>query len=178
MTRKPFLLTTTRIGAFILMHVVTWMTLTAAVTTTAVYTIARSLRIQERVSTWSNDDAVVHAVLRRLRHDIADTGNARIDGAADGADLVLRQTGRTVRYRNVGRTVERIEQPDEGRAVTHTWLPARASLRWSIEDAANGKLVWVRVQMTDSVHHDDAPKRDRYATAIRVGGAAVQEARP
>lgn len=171
-------MTTKRKRAFTLMHTLLWVTLLAMITTLGTYLITRSLRIQSRVSVWSNDDAVAGSLLLRLRQDTASARDAAVPADAP-AELLLRNANGEIRYRSDHDTVERTEPANGGPPVRHVWRFGRSSVRWLLEVLpGGGKVVWARVEMLDPVDQGAPPVVHRYATAWRVGTNPLAEGLP
>ncbi|MBN1492062.1 MAG: hypothetical protein JXA69_19265 [Phycisphaerae bacterium] len=162
--------------AFTLMHVIATIALAGLVTTAATLTITRCLRVQHRVSTWTNDDAATQGILQRLRQDVGQARTAEI--ATDPANaLILRGPDLEVRYAATDHLVERTEQQIGKAPIRHTWRLERTSLQWTIERAGDEALVWMRVEMVDPITRK-APMTHRYAVGLRCGGAGTQEQEP
>ena len=166
----------THARAFTLLHVLTVAAFAGLITTAATLTITRCLRIQHRVASWNNDEAVTRTVLQRLRNDVHEACTANLATESTTA-LVLHGREAEVRYAVTDHVVERIEQREDGMPTRCTWPIERTSLQWTIERVGNETLVWTRVEIVDPITRK-APMTHRYGVGVRCCGIDRREEQP
>ncbi len=160
--------------AFTLMHALLYTTLSGVILTVAGYAITQSLRIQQRISIWANDDTITQGLLQQMRRDASAANEAQVV-QEDSPVLVFQEKAGQVRYRTNGNVIERAAQAEGRPTDKRTWRLGRSSVQWAVEPTRAGEaVVWADVQIRDPIHRGK-PATQRYTVGVRVGGLASPE---